>query len=290
MLKGVLTALITPFKGDRLDDKAYQALVERQIESGVHGLVPSGTTGESPTLSHEEHDLVVRLCIEAAEGRVPVIAGAGSNATREAIRLSQNAQKMGANGLLLVNHYYNKPTKEGLYAHFKAIHDATDIPIILYNIPGRSAIDLGDELIAKLSELPRIRGLKDATGDLARVATLKEKVEEDFCLLSGEDMTALAFNAMGGQGCISVTSNIVPELCAQMHDAWFAGDVQKAQEIHYRLVPLHRAMFLETNPAPVKYAASLMGLCDATVRLPLVEPRDDTKKAVRAALEGAGLL
>jgi len=290
MFQGVFTALITPFKDGKVNEAAYQTHIQRQLDAGVHGLVPSGTTGESPTLSHEEHELVIRLCLDANQGKVPVMAGTGSNATAEAVHLSQRAEKMGVDALLLVNPYYNKPSTEGLYAHFKAIHDATSVPIVLYNIPGRSAIDLGDELIARLAELPRIVGVKDATGDLARVASLRQRVGEDFCLLSGEDMTALAFNAMGGHGCISVTANIAPEHCARMHNAWFEGDISTAQSIHHQLVDLHDAMFMETSPAPAKYAASLLGICESSVRLPLVEPRDETKAAIRRAMEALELL
>jgi 4-hydroxy-tetrahydrodipicolinate synthase len=256
----------------------------------VHGLVPSGTTGESPTLSHDEHERVIRLCLEANDKKLPVIAGTGSNSTKEAVRLSQSAQKMGVDGVLLVNPYYNKPTSDGLYAHFKSVHDATDIPILLYNIPGRSAIDLGDDLIARLIELPRIVGVKDATGDLARVASLRQKVGKDACLLSGEDMTAIAFNAMGGHGCISVTSNIAPALCANMQNAWMEGDIMRAQSLHHQLVDLHDAMFMETSPAPAKYAASLLGLCEETVRLPLVPPGGSTKTAICKAMQALGLI
>ncbi|MCC7259910.1 MAG: 4-hydroxy-tetrahydrodipicolinate synthase [Alphaproteobacteria bacterium] len=290
MYQGVFTALITPFKNGKVDERAYQDLINWQIAEGIHGVVPCGTTGESPTLSHEEHKRLVELCVEAANGRVPVMAGTGSNNTVEAIDLTRHAQKAGANAALVVAPYYNKPTQEGLYQHYKALHDATDIPIFIYNIPGRSVIDVKDDTIARLAELPRIAGLKDATGDLARISSLRKRIGDRLCLLSGEDPTALAFNAQGGKGCISVTSNIAPKQCAAMHDAWFAGKPQEALRIHDSLIAVHEAMFCETNPSPVKYAASLKGKCTSEVRLPLVQPGEESKKRIKAALEKAGIL
>lgn len=294
MFTGVFTALITPMKQGAIDEQAFQDFVTWQCDQGVHGLVPCGTTGESPTMTHDEHNHVMKLCVEAAAGKVPVIAGTGSNSTAEAIALSVAAQKAGADGLLVVVPYYNKPTPEGLYAHFKAVQDAVSIPIIIYNIPGRSAVNMSDALIAHLAKLPNIAGVKDATADLARVASLLHLLEQDggaeeFSLLSGEDVTALALMAMGGQGCISVTSNIAPQLCAQMHNAWFDGSHGEALTLHKQLVPLHDAMFCETSPGPVKYAASLLGKCSAEMRLPLVGPSDSHKEAIQAVMRSMGL-
>lgn len=290
MFHGAITALITPFKEGKVDDKAYQDLVKWQIEQGIHGLVPCGTTGESPTLSHEEHNHVTSLCVQAAEGKVPVIAGTGSNCTDEAIMMSQHAEEVGANAVLIATPYYNKPTQEGLYQHFKAVHDAIGIPIILYNIPGRSVVDMSDETTARLAELPRIVGIKDATGDLARIATLRMHLGDDFCYLSGEDATALAFNAQGGHGCISVTANIMPKQCAELHTAWQEGDWKRAFMMHENLMPVHQAMFCETSPVPVKYAASLMGLCSSELRLPMVEPSETNKAFIKSTLNTIGLI
>ncbi len=289
MFSGSIPALITPFTEDGIDDKAFQHLVDWQIGQGSSAVVPCGTTGESPTLSHEEHHRVVELCIEVAKGRVPVIAGAGSNSTEEAISLSRHAQTAGADALLIVTPYYNKPTQEGLYRHFQAIHDAVELPIIIYNIPGRSVIDMSIDTMARLAELPRIAGVKDATNDLVRPLATRLRLGETFCQLSGEDATATAFLAQGGHGCISVTANVAPALCAQMHRAWADGDLKTMAELRDRLMPLHRALFLETSPGPVKYAASLLGLCDERVRLPLVPPGEATRAAVREALAFAGL-
>jgi 4-hydroxy-tetrahydrodipicolinate synthase len=288
--KGIYTALITPFKDGKVDEQAFQSFVEWQINEGVHGLVPCGTTGESPTLTHDEHNRVVALCIEVAKGRVPVMAGTGSNSTDEAIMMTQHAQKAGADGALIVAPYYNKPTQEGIYQHYKAIHDAVDLPIVIYNIPGRSVINITDDTLARLSELPRIAGVKDATGDLARVYTLRSKLKKPLQLLSGEDMTAIAFNASGGHGCISVTSNILPKLCAQIQEACLAGDYAKALKLNDPLVALHNVMFCETSPAPVKYAAALLGKCQPDVRLPLVMLSDEGKKHVSDVLNKMRLL
>ena len=291
MFKGVYTALITPFTAQgAVDEKAFQEFVEWQIEQGVHGLVPCGTTGESPTLTHEEHNRVIDLCVEVARGRVPVMAGAGSNSTEEAIMTTRHAKKSGADGVLIVAPYYNKPTQEGLYQHFKAINDAVDIPIILYNVPGRTIVDIKDETIARLAELPNIVGLKDATGDLARPYTLRAKLKKDFCLLSGEDQTAVAFNVSGGQGCISVASNIMPKACAEVQVACLKKDYVSALTLHDKLVSLNSILFCETSPAPVKYAASLMGKCLPNLRLPLTEVSELSQKEIKKILSNLRLL
>ncbi len=290
MFKGSFVALITPFRDGKVDDKAFQSLVDRQIAEGTHGLVPCGTTGESPTLSHDEHMRVVELCVEASAGRVPVIAGTGSNSTEEAVMLTRHARQAGAAAALVVTPYYNKPTQEGLYQHFKAVHDAADIPIVIYNIPGRSVVDMSVATMARLAELANIVGVKDATGDLARPLRTRLAVGADFCQLSGEDATAVPFLIQGGVGCISVTANIAPRPCAEMHDAWAAGKLAKVVEINEYLLPVHDSLFVETSPGPVKYAASLLGLCSAETRLPLCEVSETTKERVRAALVSAGLL
>jgi 4-hydroxy-tetrahydrodipicolinate synthase len=289
MFRGSIVALITPFRNGGIDEAALRSLVEWHIEQGTHGLVPVGTTGESPTLSHAEHERVVELVIEAAAGRVPVIAGAGSNSTAEAISLARHAKRVGADAILVVTPYYNKPTQEGLYAHFKAIDDAADLPLIIYNIPGRSVVDMSGDTMAALAKLPNVVGVKDATCDLARPLLTALACGEEFCQLSGEDITALAFLANGGVGCISVTANVAPRQCAEMHEAWQRGDAREALAIHMRLTPLHRALFLETSPAPVKYAVARLGKCAADVRLPLVAPREVTKEQVDAAMVSAGL-
>jgi 4-hydroxy-tetrahydrodipicolinate synthase len=288
---GSITALITPFRDGKVDEAAYRGLVNWQIEQGTHGLVPVGTTGESPTLSHDEHKQVVEWCIAEARGRVPVIAGAGSNNTAEAIDFARHAQKAGANGVLIVTPYYNKPTQEGLYQHFKAINDAIDLPIVLYNIPGRSVIDLSVETMKRLFELKNITAVKDATANMVRVSQQRQVLGHDFNQLSGEDGTALGFMAHGGHGCISVTSNVAPRLCADFQNACLKGDYATALTLHDRLMPLHVNLFLETNPSPVKYALSLIRkdiLPD--VRLPLVALTEPTKIAVRAAMVHAGLI
>jgi 4-hydroxy-tetrahydrodipicolinate synthase len=290
MFRGSLVALITPFRNGAIDDDALQSLVEWHIEEGTHGLVPVGTTGESPTLSHAEHHRVVELVIEASAGRLPVIAGAGSNATAEAIDLGLHAKRAGADALLVVTPYYNKPTQAGLHAHYKAIHDAVDLPILIYNIPGRSVVDMTVETMAALARLPNIVGVKDATCDLARPLLTTAACGEKFCQLSGEDITTLAFLANGGDGCISVTANVAPRPCALMHEAWQRGEVREALAIHTRLTPLHRALFLETSPAPVKHAAARLGKCAPDVRLPLVAPVAATREKVDAALVSAGLM
>jgi 4-hydroxy-tetrahydrodipicolinate synthase len=290
MFKGSLVALITPFRDGKVDADGFQSFVEWQIAEGTHGLVPVGTTGESPTLSHEEHRRVVELCVEAARGRVPVIAGTGSNSTAEAIELTAHAKAAGADAALVVTPYYNKPTQEGLYQHYKAIHDAVDLPVIIYNIPGRCVVDMTVETMARLAELPRIVGVKDATNDLARPLRTRTEIGPDFCQLSGEDATVTGFLAQGGHGCISVTGNVAPRLCATMHEAWQAGDLARMGEIRDRLMPLHQALFCETSPAPVKFAASLLGKARDEVRLPLVPATAGARDRVRAAMRQAGLI
>jgi 4-hydroxy-tetrahydrodipicolinate synthase len=290
MFRGSIVALVTPFRNGMVDETALKDLVEWHVAEGTHGLVPVGTTGESPTLSHAEHEHVVEVVIEAARGRVPVIAGAGSNSTAEAVSLAKHAEKAGADAVLVVTPYYNKPTQRGLYAHYAAIDAALSIPIIIYNIPPRSVIDMSVETMAALARLDRIAGVKDATNDLVRPLETASACGADFCLLSGEDATALSYLANGGHGCISVTANAAPRLCAEMQDAWHRGDASGALQIHRRLMPLHRALFLETSPAPVKYALGRLGRCEPTVRLPLVEPGETTRTAVDEAMISAGLL
>jgi 4-hydroxy-tetrahydrodipicolinate synthase len=290
MFKGSFTALITPFDGDSVDYDAFARLVEFQIQSGTHGLVPVGTTGESPTLSHDEHERVVEACITAAKGRVPVIAGCGSNSTKEAVAMARHAEKAGANAVLVVTPYYNKPTQEGLYQHFKAINDAINIPIYLYNVPSRCVVDISIATILRLSKLPNVAGLKDATANVVRVTQQRLAMGENFNQLSGEDATALGFMAHGGHGCISVTSNVAPRLCADFQNACLAGDFKRALTLHEKLMPLHEALFVETNPGPVKYAASRLGLCNAGTRLPLAPISAEAKAAVDAALEKTGVI
>ncbi|EHM01059.1 dihydrodipicolinate synthase [Acetobacteraceae bacterium AT-5844] len=291
MFKGSLVALITPMAEDgSLDPKAFQDLVEWQISEGTQGLIPVGTTGESPTLSHDEHRRVVELCVEAAGGRVPVIAGTGSNSTEEAIELTRHAKEAGADAALIVTPYYNKPTQEGMYLHFTAIADAVDLPIVIYNIPPRSVIDMSVETMARLAKHPNIIGVKDATANLTRPLHTRAAIGPDFCQLSGEDHTALAFLAAGGHGCISVTANIAPRLCAEMHKAWAEGNIEEAIAIQDRLVPVHDAMFCETSPGPVKYAASLLAKSTAFCRLPMAPVADSTRARVKAAMVSAGLL
>ena len=290
MFKGSFTALITPFRNGKVDDKAYQALCDWQLREGTHGLVPCGTTGESPTLSHEEQMHVTELCIAVAKGRAPVIAGTGSNSTDEAIGLTRHAKKAGADAALMVTPYYNKPTQEGMYRHFKAVADAVDLPIIIYNIPGRSVIDMSVETMARLYELKNIAGVKDATANVVRVSQQRAAMGPEFNQLSGEDATALGFMAHGGHGCISVTSNVAPRLCAEFQGACLKGDYVTALGHQDKLMPLHTALFLETNPAPAKYALSVLGRCSETVRLPMVPLAEKTKAAVREAMVHAGLL
>ncbi len=288
--RGSFTALVTPFNNGSVDEKAFRGLVDWQIAEGTNGLVPVGTTGESPTLSHEEHNEVVEWCVEQAKGRVPVVAGAGSNSTKEAIALAEHAEAAGADAVLVVTPYYNKPTQEGLYQHFKAINDAIGIPIIIYNIPPRSVIDMSVDTMQRLFELKNIAGVKDATANLLRVSQQRAAMGPDFNQLSGEDGTALGFNAHGGHGCISVTSNVAPRLCSEFQSLCLKGDYAGALKIQDKLMPLHMALFIETSPAPIKYALSLIGKCADTVRLPMVPVADKTRAAVREAMVYAGLI
>jgi 4-hydroxy-tetrahydrodipicolinate synthase len=288
--RGSFTALVTPFKNGSVDEAAFRALVDWQIAEGTNGLVPVGTTGESPTLSHDEHHKVVEWCIDQARGRVPVIAGAGSNSTEEAVSLSKHAEKAGADAVLIVTPYYNKPTQEGMYQHFKAVNDAVGIPIIIYNIPPRSVIDMSVDTMARLFELPNIAGVKDATANVLRVSQQRAAMGDDFNQLSGEDGTALGFMAHGGHGCISVTSNVAPRLCSEFQAACLKGDYQTALSLQDKLLPLHQHLFIETNPSPAKYALSLLGRCPETVRLPMVPLSDKSKATVREAMVHAGLL
>lgn len=288
--RGSFTALVTPFKDGTLDERAFRDLVEWQIAEGTHGLVPVGTTGESPTLSHDEHKAVVEWCVDQARGRVPVIAGAGSNSTREAIELAQHAEKAGASGVLVVTPYYNKPSQEGMYLHFKAINDAVGIPIIMYNIPGRSVIDMSVETMARLYALKNIVGVKDATANIARISLQRHAMGPEFIQLSGEDATALGFMAHGGDGCISVTSNVAPRLCAEFQTACLGGDFRAALGIQDRLMPLHAGLFLDNSPAPTKFALGLLGHMDDAVRLPLAPCSEPARAKVREAMVHAGLL
>jgi 4-hydroxy-tetrahydrodipicolinate synthase len=290
MFQGSFVALITPFKNGGVDDSAFKSFVEWQIAEGTDGVVPCGTTGESPTLSHDEHMRVVEMCLEVAKGKVPVIAGTGSNSTEEAIMLTAHAKKAGADAALIVTPYYNKPTQEGLYLHYHTIAETVGLPIIIYNIPGRSVVDMSVDTMARLAEHPCIVGVKDATCDLVRPVLTRLAMGKDFCQMTGEDGTSMPFLAAGGHGCISVTANVAPRMCADMHGAWRAGDVATAMDIHDRLMPLHQALFSETSPIPVKYAASLMGKCSDAVRLPLSGITEAGKERVRSALTGAGLL
>jgi 4-hydroxy-tetrahydrodipicolinate synthase len=291
MFKGSLVALITPMREDgSVDEKAYAEFVDWQIKEGTHGIVPVGTTGESPTLSHAEHRRVVEIAIEVSNGRVPVIAGAGSNSTEEAIALTRHAKEAGADAALIVTPYYNKPTQEGMFLHFTAIADAVDLPIIIYNIPPRSVVDMSVDTMARLARHRNIVGVKDATANLTRPLHTTRACGTDFCQLSGEDHTALAYLAAGGHGCISVTANVAPRLCSDMHMAWAEGRLKDAMAIQDRLVPLHDALFTETSPGPVKYAAALLGKTTERCRLPLAPLMEPTRTRVKAAMTEAGLL
>ena len=292
MFKGSNVALVTPFKNSRLDDEAYIKLIHFHIKNGTNGLVPAGTTGESPTLSHDEHERVIELCVKESNGKLPVIAGTGSNSTAEAISLTTHAEKIGANGALIVTPYYNKPTQEGLYQHYKAINDKCGIPIIIYNIPGRSVIDMSVDTMARLFELKNIIGVKDATGDLDRVNKTIKKIGKDFIQLTGNDDNALEFNRRG-VGAISVTANIAPKLCSEFQKLSVLDDEKSRSEtekLNKILQPVHQSMFVESNPSPVKYAAKLLNLCNDDVRLPLVKVTDDTKKIIKEALKFAKLI
>jgi 4-hydroxy-tetrahydrodipicolinate synthase len=290
MFKGSIPALITPMKDGAIDEEKFQSFVDWQINEGSNGVVPCGTTGESPTMSHDEHMRVTELCVEVAKDRVPVIAGTGSNSTDEAVSLTKHAKKAGADAALVVTPYYNKPTQEGLYRHYKAIHDAGDLPIIIYNIPGRSVVDMTVATMARLAKLPNIIGVKDATQDLTRPMLTRLAIDKDFCQLSGEDGTAVPFLAGGGDGCISVTANVAPRQCSEMHKAWRDGDIDTCLALQDRLMPLHSALFCESSPGPVKYAASLLDKCSAETRLPLCEIAEESKAKVKKAMVGAGLL
>ena len=293
MFKGSNVALITPFKNNGLDEEAYIKLIHFHIDNGTNGLVPAGTTGESPTLSHDEHQRVIDLCIKESNGKIPVIAGTGSNSTEEAISLTTHAEKAGANGALIVTPYYNKPTQEGLYQHYKAINDKCGIPIIIYNIPGRSVIDMSVDTMARLYELKNIVGVKDATGDLDRVNQTLKKMGKDFIQLTGNDDNAFEFNKRGGVGAISVTANIAPKLCSDFQKFTKSdtdNEMKEAERLDKILQPVHHSMFVESNPSPVKYAAKLLGLCDDNVRLPLVKVTDTTKEIVKKALQSAKLI
>ena len=290
MFKGSIPAVITPFIGDEVDYDSLAKVLNFLIDNGSHGLVPCGTTGESPTLSHDEHKKIIEETIRIADKRVPVIAGTGSNNTLEAVEYTDHAEKSGADAALIVTPYYNKPTQSGLYEHFKTIADRTNIPIIIYNIPGRSIVDMTIETMIELSKIKKIIGVKDATNDLFRPLLTRKKMQNDFCYLSGEDGTALAYLAQGGDGCISVTANVAPKLCSELHSAWQDGNISRAQEINLKLSSLHNALFIESSPGPVKYAASLLGLCNKNTRLPLTEIKDDTKKLVKSCLQELQLL
>ena len=293
MFKGSNVALITPFKDDKLDTENYIKLINFHIENGTNGLVPAGTTGESPTLSHDEHQKVIELCIKEAKGKIPVIAGTGSNSTAEAVELTKHAEKAGADGALVVTPYYNKPTQEGLYHHYKTINDNTSLPIIIYNIPSRCVIDMSVDTMARLFELKNIAGVKDATGDLKRLDQTIEKLGHEFIQLTGEDGLAFEFNKRGGVGIISVTANIAPKLCSDMQRCSKSksdNEMKEAERIDQLLQPLHKSLFLESNPAPVKYAAKLLGLCDDSIRLPLVKIKKETQEEVKKALHSAKLL
>ncbi|MDP6573495.1 MAG: 4-hydroxy-tetrahydrodipicolinate synthase [Rhodospirillales bacterium] len=290
MFQGSFVALITPLKDGKVDEDAYRAFVDWQVEEGTDGLIPCGTTGESATLSHDEHMRVIEVCLEVADGRVPVVAGTGSNSTDEAIMLTRHAKEAGADGALVVTPYYNKPTQEGLYRHYKAIHDAAELPILIYNIPGRCVIDMSVETMARIAGLPRIVGVKDATADLTRPLQTRMTIGSDFCQMSGEDATVIPFLAAGGHGCISVTANVAPRMCADMHRAWRDGELTTTMTLQDRLMPLHLALFCESSPGPVKYAASLLGKCSAETRLPICEIADASKARVKDAMVGAGLL
>ena len=290
LFQGSYVALITPFKHGALDEAAFRKLVSWQIAEGTNGLIPVGTTGESPTLSHDEHKQVVEWCIDEAAGRVPIIAGAGSNSTDEAVDFVHHASAAGADAVLVVTPYYNKPTQAGLMRHYEAVADASDVPVIIYDIPGRSVVSMAVDTMVKLAEHPNITGVKDSSQDLSRPTELGNRIGGGFSMLSGEDGTALPFRAAGGHGCISVTANIAPRLLAEMHAAWQAGDIAAAMAINARLMPLHAAMFCESSPGPVKYAASLMGLCGEEMRLPMTDIDASSKTKVKQAMRDAGLI
>ncbi len=290
MLKGSLTALITPFRQGEIDEEAFVRFIEFQLREGTQGLVVCGTTGESAVMTPEEHARTIELCVKTVAKRVPVIAGTGTNDTQKTLRMTQKAKELGADAALLVTPYYNKPSQEGLYRHFKFIHDETDIPLILYNVPGRTGVNISVETVGRLSELPRIEGIKDATPDILRPIKIRQAVKKEFSVLSGEDATVVAFLAHGGDGCISVTANVAPRLCRALHNAWELKDFETLATLRDELLPLHEAMFVETNPCPVKYAAALLGFGDGSVRLPLWEISESSKQKVRDAMSSLGIL
>lgn len=290
MFSGSFTAMVTPFRDGELDEVALRQNVNFQIENGTHGLVPVGTTGESPTVTEEEHKRVIQVVVEESAGRVPVMAGAGSNNPVEALAFAKAAEQSGADGILCVAGYYNRPSQEGLYQHFKYIHDASTLPMVIYNIPPRAIVDIQPETLARLAQLPRVVGVKDATADLARPSIEKHLIGNEFSYLSGEDLTAIAYNSVGGNGCISVTSNVAPKLCSELQVACQQGDYNKAQSIHAKLVPLHQALFAEPSPAGIKYAMSLIGLCTDDVRLPIMPLQNNSKENIKAAMQALGLV
>jgi 4-hydroxy-tetrahydrodipicolinate synthase len=287
--QGVFPALITPFRDGAVDEAAFVRLVERQIEGGVHGLVPAGTTGESATLSHAEHRRVVELCVKTAAGRVPVIAGAGSNSTEEAIELTRHAKSVGADAVLMVTGYYNRPSQEGLFRHYEAVNAAVDMPVLVYNVPGRTAVDVSNETLARVSKLANVIGVKDASGDVSRVSFQRLMCGEDWVLLSGDDPTALGYMAHGGHGCISVTANVAPVACAALFNACLAADYERARTLQDRLIRLHKALFFDASPAPTKFALAELDLCAEEVRLPIAPCADAVKPAIRDAMRDAGL-
>ena len=290
MFKGSIPALITPFKNGEIDYKSFNSIIEWSLSQGSHGFVPCGTTGESPTLSHDEHKKIIEECIRVVDKRVPVIAGTGSNNTLEAIDFTKHAEESGADAALIVTPYYNKPTQEGLFLHFKKIADSTSIPIIIYNIPGRSIVDMSIDTMFNLSKIDNVVGVKDATNDLFRPLLTQTLIKKNFCYLSGEDGTALAYLAQGGQGCISVTANIAPKLCSNLQNSWIEKDIIKAKEINLKLAKLHNSLFVESSPGPVKYAAELLGLCQSETRLPLAPIKEETKRLVFLSMKEAGLI
>ena len=290
MFKGSFVALITPFRNGAVDEKAFQKHVAWQLDQGTHGLVPIGTTGECPALDDDEQQRLIAITVEVAKGRAPVIPGTGFNSTSHTIHATKAAKKAGADAALVVCPYYNKPTQEGLYQHFKAVHDAVDIPIVIYNIPGRTSVEMSVQTMARLAKLPNIVGVKDSTNDLTRPVKTKAAIDGEFSMLSGEDGTAVAFLAQGGHGCISVTANIAPAQLSRMHEAWQKGDISTVQQINERLMPLHDALFVETSPGPVKFAASLLDRCTAELRQPLWQTTQETQEKVRSAMRGAGLI
>ena len=290
MFKGSIPALITPFNNEKVDFKSFQKIIEWSIQQGSHGFVPCGTTGESPTLSHQEHKDVIEECIRVVNKRVPVIAGTGSNNTLEAIEFTKHAEEFKADAVLVVTPYYNKPTQNGLYAHFKKISDSTKLPILIYNIPGRSVVDMSIETMIELSKLDNIIGVKDATNDLFRPLLTKKLINKEFCFLSGEDGTAVAYLAQGGHGCISVTANIAPKLCAKLHNNWMQSNFNEVFKINLKLAKLHHTLFVESSPGPVKYAAKLLGLCSSETRLPLVEINESTKNMIKESMKEAELI